>query len=129
MSLWRRNGTDDPVEDGIEVLQDQAGDDLAMIEAMAALRDGAIEPAVDDSFDTRLLRLWRVQRTRSSIWYWSPALVGASVAAVALLAVLQLIANSRDIRPINVPGAEVRRETWTGPFPELRPSRDGTLVR
>lgn len=129
MSFWRRDPAGDPIDDGIEVLADQAGDDLAMIEAMAYLRAGALEPAIDDAFNTRVLRRWRVHRTKSSVWYWSPALVGASVAAVALLAVLQLIANSREIRPINVPGAEVRRETWTGPFPELRPPGGGTLVR
>lgn len=129
MSFWRRDGASDPLDDGIEALADQAGDDLAMIESMASLRAVALEPAVDDSFNTRVLRVWRVRRTKSSIWYWSPALAGASVAAVALLAVLQLIANSRDLRPINVPGAEVRRESWTGPFPELRPPTGGTLVR
>jgi hypothetical protein len=111
------------------VLADQAYDDLEMIEAMGALRANALDPRVDGAFDTRVLRKWRVYRTKASIWYWSPALAGASVAAVAVLAVLQVLAHSREIRPIHVPGAEVRREVWTGPFPDLLSPGPKTFVR
>ncbi len=62
--------------------------------ALNMLREIKLEPEVSPQFDQRVLRRLRVQNSREGFSYWSPALVGAAIAAVTLLGALQLIAHS-----------------------------------
>lgn len=88
--------------------------------ALNFLRASAIDDVeVSDNFDERVLRRLRVQTTRESLGYWSPAVAGAFVAGLAVIAALQMITRSAELRHIRVPGAEVRRVTPTKSFPEL----------
>ncbi len=71
--------------------------------ALSALRAAVIEPAPDPSFESRFIRRWRVERRIRAVSYWMPAIAGALVASVALLAVLQILfstpsATSPDIK-------------------------------
>lgn len=67
------------------------------------LLEARIDPSVDEPrFKHRLLRKHRVEQAKSSVQYWSPALIGASVASMALLALLQLLANSSSMKPIRI---------------------------
>jgi hypothetical protein len=53
-----------------------------------------IEPRPDPSFESRFIRRWRVERRLRAVSYWMPAVAGAIVASVALLAVLQILFTS-----------------------------------
>jgi hypothetical protein len=58
---------------------------------MEFLRSASIEPEPDPTFESRFIRRWRVERRSRTVSYWMPAVVGAVVASVALLAVLQIL--------------------------------------
>ncbi len=62
--------------------------------ALSALRAAVIEPQSDPSFESRFIRRWRVERRMRAVSYWMPAVAGAIVASVALLAVLQILFTS-----------------------------------
>jgi len=60
-------------------------------------------------FERRVVRRLKNQRTADGIKYWSPALIGAAVAAVALVAALQIITRANELPALNRPAAEARR--------------------
>jgi hypothetical protein len=62
--------------------------------ALGALRSAAIEPQPDPGFESRFIRVWRIERRSRAVSYWMPAVAGAVVAGVALLAVLQILFSS-----------------------------------
>lgn len=91
-------------------------------EAMTALRLSVVRHDPGPSFDTQLFRRYQVVSAKSSVAYWSPAMIGATVAAVAVLAVLQLLTRSSELQRIDVAGTEVRRDVRsTTIFPEIGP--------
>lgn len=99
-----------------ECAQEQSQSSLAL----NFLRASAFEAVeVSPNFDDRVLRRFKVQTTRESLGYWSPAVAGAFVAGLAVVAALQMITRSAELRHIKVPGAEVRRITPAKSFPEL----------
>jgi len=63
--------------------------------ALNMLRLAAIEPEFEvadtSHFDERILRRLRVQATRESVRYWSPAFFGAAIAGLSVLAALHLV--------------------------------------
>jgi hypothetical protein len=88
--------------------------------AMNFLRSAAFdEVEVSSNFDDRVLKKLRVQTSRESFGYWSPAIAGAFVAGLAVIAALQIITRSAELRHIRVPGAEARRVSPAKSFPEL----------
>lgn len=62
--------------------------------AMNMLTSAAMEPEISDNFDERVLRMLRKQPKRLALNYWSPVFAGAAVAALAVVATLQLIART-----------------------------------
>jgi hypothetical protein len=88
--------------------------------ALNFLRASAYDAVeVNPNFDERIIRRLRVQTRKESMAYWSPAVAGAFVAGLAVVASLQMITRSAELRHIRVPGAEVRRITPAKSFPEL----------
>lgn len=62
--------------------------------AMNLLHAAAIEPEISDNFDERVLTMMRRQPKRLALNYWSPVFAGAAVAALAVVATLQMIART-----------------------------------
>ncbi len=87
------------------------------------LLNSRIEPEIDEArFNLKVSRHFRLQMTRQSVTYWTPALVGASVASVALLALLQLLGSSSNMKPIrllNGDAASVQPVVQPGESPNL----------
>lgn len=52
------------------------------------LRTCQIEPIISKGFDDRVIRLARVSLRKTSFSYWSPALAGATIAGLTILAVV-----------------------------------------
>ncbi len=62
--------------------------------AMNLLHSASIEPEISENFDERVLSMLRRQPKRLALNYWSPVLAGAAVAALAVVATLQMIART-----------------------------------
>lgn len=89
-------------------------------DALKMLRLAILEPESDPGFGHRVLRRARVQSVRAKFGYWSPAVFGAAIAGIAILAALQMIANSSHLPAIRVPGANGPEMTRRDPvFPRL----------
>lgn len=89
-------------------------------DAMKMLRLAILEPETDPAFDHRVLRRARLQGVRAQFGYWSPAVFGAAIAGIAILAALQMIADSSRLPAIRVPGANGPEMTRRDPeFPRL----------
>ena len=71
--------------------------------ALNMLRLAAMEPEFDvvdkPHFEERILRRLRVQATRESVRYWSPAFFGAAIAGLSVLAALQLVSAQPTVSP------------------------------
>lgn len=97
--------------------------------ALDILAGSTVDHSPSPTFDLRTIRRWRLARARSSAAYWSPAVIGASVAALAVLAVLQVISHSAEM-PTLKPRAEQGRNELASPvLPELNISRDTPVMR
>jgi predicted anti-sigma-YlaC factor YlaD len=79
--------------------------------AMNFLRSATIDVEVHPMFEERVIRKLRVQTTRESLRYWSPALAGAFIAGLAVVAALQMITRSADLPHVRFPGSEAHRVT------------------
>ena len=71
------------------------------------LRGAVFEAEVSDAFDRRVLRRARTQRVQDGLRYWSPALLGGTVAAALLLAAVQTL--TRPISPGATPPVQASR--------------------
>ena len=83
--------------------------------ALNMLRASAIDVDISPSFDDRLLRKLRVRTTRESLRYWSPAVAGAFIAGLAVVAAMQMITRSAQLPHVGVPGGEARRIQLVSP--------------
>lgn len=86
--------------------------------ALNFLRASAIEVDVHPQFEERVIRKLRVQTTRESLRYWSPAAAGACIAGLAVVAALQMITRSAELPHIRI-GGEARRVTISRSSPAL----------
>ena len=78
------------------------------VAAMVVLRSATIEPSPDKSFESRVLRRWRIERRSRALSYWAPTVVGAVVAGAAILAVLQILLSSPVGDPADLAGREAQ---------------------
>lgn len=60
-------------------------------DVMSFIRAHAAAPEGSEHFTANVLRHWRAQQLKRGLAYWSPAIVAASIAALAVLAVLQML--------------------------------------
>jgi hypothetical protein len=84
---------------------------------LAAVEDEPMESGLQ--FEERVLRRWRVQSTRESVRYWSPAFVGAAIAGLTVLAALQLVSGRPGIPSTTRPPGEVHLQPDPGHLPEI----------
>lgn len=91
--------------------------------ALNMLQAAVIEPEIDPHFDTRVLRRVQVQHTRDGVRYWSPALVGAAIAGLSVLASLQLIAKTAELPKAGPQIGEARLYQSPHSFPTLELER------
>lgn len=99
--------------------------------ALNMLREARFE-ATDPSaaFDLRLMRRVRVQTVKISMQYWSPAVYGAAIAALALVAGLQLLGRTNELPVFQTGGADARRIQVAAPdIPDLNLRRHLELNR
>lgn len=82
-------------------------------DALNHLAQMRLEANPSPGFDVRTLRRWFVARQRARLVYWSPAIAGALVAAVCLMAALQTITRSKELPGLSIPNAEAKRTTST----------------
>lgn len=81
----------------------------------------SMEPEISANFDERLLRKFALSKGRSSIAYWSPAIIGGAIACLALFAALQLISQPSQTPMFNRPAAESKLNKSNEPLiPVLR---------
>lgn len=84
------------------------------------LRLCAIEPAVDSGFDDRVMRRLQLGMAKSSVRYWTPAVLGGAIAGIAILAAIQMISRPQQL-PVFRGNSEARNLSNSGPmFPELK---------
>ncbi len=79
--------------------------DLTM-NALNFLKHNVIEPNDCADMELRILRRWKVERRSRAVSYWMPAVAGAVVAGAALLAVLQILIASPQIKQKETKGRE-----------------------
>jgi hypothetical protein len=98
--------------------------------ALSMLRLSAMDVEVMPSFEERVMRRYKVQRVHESLRFWSPALIGAAVASVLVLAGLQIVLNSSRMPTLQPPTGEARRLIDHSPtFPEILRTTIGPSVR
>lgn len=81
---------------------------VSTADAMSALRSATVDVSVNQSFESRILRRWSVERRARTISYWTPAVAGAVVAGAAILAVLQILLSSPVSDPTDMAGREAQ---------------------
>ena len=88
--------------------------------ALNMLRMAAATEDIPDNsivFEERVMRRWRIQSTRESVRYWSPAFVGAAIAGLTVLATLQIVSSRPTINGTTNPAGEARLERPTDRLP------------
>lgn len=101
-------------------------------EAFSMLRGLAVEDeqGYSERFETRVIRRWKLNSVRDTATYWSPAICGAVIAAVALLAIFQLLGRGSTMPPLSVTGSEARRTELPKPvFPDTDKTGDASVSR
>ncbi len=87
------------------------------------LRAATLEPEVAPMFEDRVIRRLKVQNVRESLSYWTPALLGAGIACVALFVALHLAATPSQLGRSELSGDEARRYVAPKTPPKLELSR------
>ena len=96
--------------------------DLNQHLALNMLRASALSPEPEDSFDRRLVRRARLQGVRAQFSYWSPTAIGATIATVLVLSILQVVARPGGVPERDNPaGAAMRTDARLPLIPDLHP--------
>ena len=89
--------------------------------ALNMLRSSALQAETDDAFDRRVARKVRVQSARDRFAYWSPSAIGALVAAVLVIAVVQLVSSPQKMRENSSPVGEARlMKSYVPAIPDIQ---------
>ncbi|MGE0000896.1 MAG: hypothetical protein AB7F50_06900 [Fimbriimonadaceae bacterium] len=84
--------------------------EAAEVQAMRALRGSSqAEVEIASDFDEKLVRRLRLDRGSRTLAYWSPVFVGAALAGIAALALIQVVSFRPQPRPAVLEGREARR--------------------
>ncbi len=84
--------------------------EAALGAALNFLQHEEIRYEGEDEFERAVVRDWRLEKeARKALRYYAPTALGAAVAAMALLAILQILTNSARMQPIDLRGHEARR--------------------
>ena len=83
------------------------------------LRMSAMEAEISPTFDEKLMRKLRLQTGRASLNYWSPAVFGAAIAGLAVLAAMQAVARTVDGPNVRKASGEESRLMHNRTFPSL----------
>jgi len=95
--------------------------------ALNMLRAESFEVEASPMFEERVIRKLRVHTTRESLRYWSPAVAGAFIAGLAVVAAMQIITRSSQLPHVRLPRGEARRITISAPT--LDRNIDATRLR
>jgi len=93
--------------------------EMESVTALNSLRAVTLEAFPDPMFEERVLRRLRVSNSRSAFRSWSPAVVGASIACITIIAALQMVTLNSSI-----PGYRSKGEDAM----HLRASTDAPLL-
>lgn len=77
------------------------------------LRLADVGESVSPQFEARVLRRYQVDRVRSGVQYWSPALIGGVLACAGLCWMLQFLGTPKTTPRLSNPNAQVRRNVET----------------
>lgn len=78
-------------------------------EGLNLLRSMGQEPVeISHGFTDRVLRRAHLDSKRSSVAYWSPAIVGGVIACIAVFTALQMIARPSQMPVFSTPSVETR---------------------
>lgn len=106
----------------------QCGEALRLNDlALDDLRDATINPTPSENFDDRILVAVREGRTSLGFGYWSPALIGAAIAGIAILSALTILTRSAGSPVRRSPFGEAKLMRGTDQFPAL--NLDSTPLR
>lgn len=86
--------------------------------ALNMLRGQALEAEPRANFTERVIRRYRVESVRASLRYWSPAVIGAAVAGLVVLAALQMISETSQL-PAFQPQSQQTKRFMQPAFPNL----------
>ena len=81
----------------------------AELQSIIFLRGNDIKFESDANLDALILKAVIAQRQEKGVAYWAPAAVGAAVAALAVMATLQMISRSDELQPLSINGTEAKR--------------------
>jgi predicted anti-sigma-YlaC factor YlaD len=76
--------------------------------ALNMLRSATVQVEPDETFDRRLIRRARLQEAQNRFSYWSPTAIGAVVALVLVLAIVQVVSIPHRIPENVAPEGEAR---------------------
>lgn len=108
-------GTDEIGAADLEFMQthrlacpDCSREEDASVSSLFSLRESNLEPEMSERYVPRTMRKADADRLRSSFGYWMPALLGACVASLILLAAIQVAYKSAEL-PVFRPTTEDAR--------------------
>jgi len=81
--------------------------------ALDMLRSITLEAQPNPMFEERVLRRLKVSRARESFRYWSPSIIGAGIACVAIFSALQIVATGSKLPGLSSPNAQGIRSRTT----------------
>ena len=77
--------------------------------ALNSLRSVTLEATPDPMFEERVLRRLRVSKSREGFRTWSPAIVGASIACIAIVSALQMVSVTSNTPAFRSHGEDAMR--------------------
>ena len=93
------------------------------------LKDSAIQPEVKPTFDLSVLRKHRVATAKRTFNYWSPAILGAAIAGMAAVSLLQILTAPSQRPYINLPrDSTAKNDVVAGPTSFHLPSESRSRI-